>query len=110
MRKFLGLVVGVATQVLFAFTVWHLFRFLKGDAGGGKTGYLWIDAVLSVSFGVLHSALLYPTVREFLTRWIAAPFYGLFYCVVTCVGLLALFAMWATSSTAGGNSRDRRGS
>lgn len=105
MRRILGLVAGIVTHLLFAVTVWRLFRFLSGGIlngdilDGGRAGSLWIDGVLSVSFGVVHSALLYPTVREFLTRWIAAASYGLFFCVVTCAGLLGMFAGWTTSAT-----------
>lgn len=99
MRRFLGLVAGVFTHVLFAVTVWQLFQFLKGSNATAATGSLWIDAALSVSFGLVHSVLLYPTVRESLNRWIAAPFYGLFYCVVACVGLSGMFACWTTSPT-----------
>jgi protein-S-isoprenylcysteine O-methyltransferase Ste14 len=99
MRRLLGLVAGVVTHVLFAVTVWQLFRFLKGSDTAAAAGSLWADALLSVAFGVVHSILLYPTVRETLTRWIEPPFYGLFYCVVTCALLLGMFACWSTSAT-----------
>ena len=97
MRKILGIVAGVVTHALFAVLVWQLFLFLKGSGAAGATGSLWLDAALSVSFGAVHSLLLYPTVRETLTRWIEPPFYGLFYCVVTCAGLLGMFAVWTPS-------------
>ena len=57
MRRILGLVAGVATHVLFAFTVWRLFLFLQGGNTPAAAGSLWIDVVLSVSFGVVHSLL-----------------------------------------------------
>jgi|SRR5579863_399094 len=98
MRRILGLVAGVATHVLFAVLVWQLFYFLKGSGAAAATGSLGIDAALSVLFGVVHSLLLYPTVRETLTRLIEPAFYGLFYCVVTCVSLMGLIACWTTSS------------
>lgn len=97
MRRILGLAAGAATHVLFAVTVWPLFWFLKGSNPASASGSLWIDAALCISFGVVHSLLLYPTVRENLYRWIAPAFYGLFYCVVTCGGLLGMFALWTTS-------------
>ena len=97
MRRILGLFAGVVTHALFAVTVWQLFQFLKGNNAGTVTESLWIDTALSVSFGIGHSLLLYPTIRESLTRWIEPAFYGLIYCVVTCVGLLGMFACWTTS-------------
>ena len=97
MRRISGLVAGVGTHGLFAFTVWHLFWFLKGGQTNAGIGSMWVDVILSISFGVVHSGLLYPTVRETLSRWIAAPFYGLFYCAVTCGCLLGMFASWTTS-------------
>lgn len=99
MRRVLGLAAGVVTHVLFAVTVWRLFLFLMGTAGAGAPAMLWFDGLMSVAFGVVHSALLHPKVREPLTRWIAAPFYGLVYCVVTCAGLLGMFYFWTTSPT-----------
>lgn len=97
MRKIPGLAAGVATHGLFAFTVWHLFWFLKGGQTNAGIGALWGDTLLSISFGVVHSGLLYPAIRETLGRWIMAPFYGLFYCAVTCGCLLGMFACWTTS-------------
>ena len=99
MRRILGLVAGVVTHALFAVTVWQLFQFLRGTSAGIETDALWIDSALSVSFGIVHSLLLYPRVRESLTEWIEPAFYGLFYCAVTCVGLLGMFACWTTSPT-----------
>ena len=32
-RRALGLAAGLATHALFGFTVWHLFWFLRGEAG-----------------------------------------------------------------------------
>ena len=40
-----------------------------------------------------------PAVRERLTRFIPAAFYGCFYCVVTCVSLLLMFAAWQPHPT-----------
>lgn len=97
MRRILGLAAGVITHLLFAVTVWQLFRFLKGSNTATATGSLWLNTALSVSFGVVHSVLLNPNVRESLSRWIEPAFYGLFYCVVTCLGLLGMFACWTAS-------------
>jgi hypothetical protein len=101
MRTFLGGVAGAATHALFAVTVWYLFWFLKGDQPQLNTGIgnLPLNAVLSIAYGAIHSALLHRKVRDPLTRWITAPFYGLFFCVVTSVTLLGLIAGWTTGAT-----------
>ncbi len=93
------MVAGVLTHVLFAVTVYRLFGFLKGEITATGGGSLWLDGAMSLTFGAIHSALLHPSIRGVLTRWIAAPFYGLFYCVVTCAGLLAMFDCWTASPT-----------
>lgn len=99
MARAAGLIAGIATHVLFAYTVWQLFWFLKDGRAGSSAGNLWIDLALALSFAVPHSLLLYPPVRSRLTRVIPAAFYGLFYTVVTCGSLLALFALWQGSDT-----------
>ncbi|WP_252853715.1 NnrU family protein [Aeoliella straminimaris] len=97
MARLAGWVVGIGTHLLFAFTVWHLFWFLKDGRASSDHGSLWIDLALALLFAVPHSVLLYPAVRRALTRSIPPAFYGLFYCVVTCVSLLMLFAGWQGS-------------
>jgi protein-S-isoprenylcysteine O-methyltransferase Ste14 len=76
-------------------TVWQLYWFLAGATTQASTaGNLWIDALLAAQFVIPHSVLLLPAVRSRLTRVIHPAFYGCFYCVVTCLGLLAMFAAW----------------
>ena len=99
MARFAGWTAGIATHLLFAFTVWHLFWFLKDGRMNSASGSLWVDFGLAMMFAVPHSVLLYPAVRKTLTRWIPQAFYGLFYTVVTCVSLLVLFAYWQGSET-----------
>jgi protein-S-isoprenylcysteine O-methyltransferase Ste14 len=111
MRRVAGILFGVATHLLFAFTVWHLVWFLKGpsmaaDAVGpgiavarsGQSSVVFgvvIDAILAGVFAVPHSMLLLPAVRRRLvTAGIAGPFYGCFFCVVTCLTLLLVFFCW----------------
>ncbi len=96
LRRSIGIGFGVLTHILFALTVWYLFRFLSGSLPA-KAGPLWIDLLLALQFAVSHSVLLYPAVRQRLVRWIGAPFYGLFFCCVTCVSLLLTFGLWRTS-------------
>jgi len=103
-----GIAFGLATHGLFAFTVWHLVWFLAGHGPGPGTGPgdasalcrgAVIDAALAAMFAVPHSVLLLPAVRRALTaRFVPQAFYGCFYCVVTCVVLLATILAWQPST------------
>lgn len=97
MARLAGWTAGIGTHVLFAYTVWHLFWFLKDGRASSDHGSLWIDLALALLFAVPHSLLLYPTIRQKITRWIPPAFYGLFYTVVTCLSLLVLFTAWQGS-------------
>jgi protein-S-isoprenylcysteine O-methyltransferase Ste14 len=99
MRRVLGIAAGVVTHALFACTVWRLYWFLKGGVVAAANGALSLDLILALQFGVLHSALLHPIVRDALSRWISPFFYGLFYCASTCVELLVVFSFWQPSPT-----------
>lgn len=102
MRRTAGILFGIGTHVLFAFTVWHLFWFLKGGqpghatADGGAVAHaIAIDALLAVAFAAPHSLLLVPAVRKaIVARGLASPLYGCFYCVVTCLALLTTILCW----------------
>lgn len=98
MRRAWGISFGLAAQALFALTVWHLFWFLKGHPPADHQGWLACDVLLAGQFAAAHSALLYPPVRRRLERWTGASFYGCFFCVATCLGLLAMFALWQPGS------------
>lgn len=95
-----GVLVGIMTQVFFAFTAFHLFLFLK-DGGSQKSSFhpIW-DVLLALQFAIPHSLLLLPPVSRRLQKWIPKAFYGSFYCAVTCASLLFLFHGWTTSSYA----------
>jgi protein-S-isoprenylcysteine O-methyltransferase Ste14 len=106
----LGILVGIGTHVLFAFTVWHLVWFLAGHGPRnvgvetsvsdpvGEAGRLAIDLGLAVLFAVPHSLLLLPAMRRLIVpRWIPGPFYGLFFCAATCVVLLTTIFLWRPS-------------
>src|SRR5258708_3651809 len=100
MPRTVGILAGISAHAVLAFTVWFLYWFLKGGVVVATTTEpLWIDWITSLAFGVVHSALLHPTVRETIGEWIAAPFYGLFFTVVTCAGLLGMILSWQTSPT-----------
>lgn len=93
-RRLFGVGAGIAVHLLFAATVWQLFWFLKNGAAARPEGSLLVDIALALLFAVPHSLLLHPVARKRLSPWIAPSFYGLFYTVVTCVTLLAVFAWW----------------
>jgi len=106
MRRIAGILFGVLTHALFAFTVWHLVWFLAGHGPAGpavaasarEVAPLAVDLGLAVLFAVPHSLLLLPAVRRRLVpHWIPGAFYGLFFCAATCVFLLATIFLWQPS-------------
>ena len=100
-----GVLAGVATHLLFALTVWHLFGFLAGQPPNQPLGVdaphrgwaLAGNALAALAFALPHSGLLHPATRGRLKAWISPAFYGLFFCVATCVTLLLVVATWQTS-------------
>ncbi|MFM7035247.1 MAG: methyltransferase family protein [Planctomycetia bacterium] len=106
MRRTAGILFGVFTHALFAFTVWHLVWFLKGIdpgpsddrdviTGPSVAAAVAIDSLLAAFFAVPHSLFLVPSVRKaIVTRGIAYPLYGCFYCVITCLALLTTIFCW----------------
>jgi len=107
MRRACGILFGVATQALFAVTVWHLVRFLAGSAPRVAAAAVTatdvraavVDGLLAAFFAVPHSVLLLPAVRGRLVKaGIGGPFYGCFFCVVTCVTLLVTILCWQPSA------------
>ena len=85
MRRAVGMAVGVLTHVLFGYTVCRLFPFLQGQASTPPDASsapalpigaaLACDAALAAQFAIIHSALLLPSVRQRLGRWINGYFY-----------------------------------
>ncbi len=100
LARLLGWSIGIGTHLLFAFTVWHLFFFLRdGRPAPESPGpFVVVDGLLSLAFVIPHSLLLWPPCSQRLKRWIRAEFYGCLYCVVTCVSLLVLFHNWRGAS------------
>lgn len=97
--RVLGMLFGIATQLLFVWTVWRLFFFLKdGPSHPVRSFSPLVDLAWSLLFAVPHSLLLWPPVASKLKRFILPAFYGSFNCVVTCVCLLALFSGWTVSA------------
>lgn len=85
---------GVVNHALFAFTVWHVYWFLKGAPPPPEAGSLLFDALLSLVFAVPHSVLLLPAVRKWIESWSPAPLYGCIYCFSTCWTLLTVIFLW----------------
>jgi protein-S-isoprenylcysteine O-methyltransferase Ste14 len=92
-----GISFGVATQLLFAVTVYYLFLFLRDGTNRPAGGWLAIDCVLALQFGVIHSLLLLPRTRAMLSRIIPSQLYGNLFSVATCAGLLLMFGSWQSS-------------
>lgn len=100
MKRRLGIAFGIANQLLFAYTVVHLFLFLSGGHVSAARGALWIDAVLAVQFAAPHSLLLWPPVRRWMRAWIASEFYGCAFCTATCASLLLVIERWRSDPRA----------
>lgn len=99
MRRAVGIAAGTGTHLLFAFTVWRLFWFLKSRSGQLYENWMLMDAALALQFAIPHSVLLLPSTRRKINLVIGRAFYGLLFCVATCFSLLLLFAFWRTSAT-----------
>src|SRR5262249_53311044 len=52
------------------------------------------DGLLILQFAVLHSALLYPAVRDRFERCLPRALFGCFFTLATCFSLLLLIAAW----------------
>jgi len=98
LTRALGVCYGFATQLLFFYTVWYLFWFMRDGASNGVIGdpYL-VNTGLAILFALTHSVMLVPKCRRWLSRWISSAFYDSTFCVATCMSLLILFAYWQTS-------------
>lgn len=94
----LGTLFGLGTQVVFAFTVWRLFWFLRDWIEPGSGSWLLVDALLALQFVVVHSLLLLPSTRSRLTRQLPTELYGCFFCIATCIGLWLTFVGWRGSN------------
>lgn len=94
MRRALGILFGVATQLVFGVTVFFLYRYLAGHSSAQATEGSATNIFLALQFAVPHSILLHPSCRQKLGRWITREFYGLFFCCVTCGSLWLNFIFW----------------
>lgn len=97
-KRAAGMALGIGTQVLFGVTVWYLYWFLAGSTDARPSCSLWVDTVLALQFAIPHSILLHPAAKKRLSPYVTPAFYGLMFCVVTCVSLLTLIYFWQTST------------
>ena len=99
MRRILGISFGLLAQAALIATLWPLFRFLRNDLSHAPEGSLWIDAAAALQFSVVHSLLLFPPTRRWITTRLRSEFYGSLFCLATCVGLWIVFGLWRGSRT-----------
>lgn len=103
MARLGGIAFGAGTQILFLWTAYHLFLFLRGPISASVSGSrpfapLW-DCLLAAFFAWPHSLLLHPAFQKRLKAHVNPMFMGCIHCVTTCVSLLGLFSMWTVSQT-----------
>lgn len=92
-----GLFFGVATQVFFLWTAWHLFLFLRDGAFGPGAFRPWLDTFLAFLFVAPHSVLLFPKVQSTIKQWLPSAWTGCLHCMATCLSLWLLFRFWTAS-------------
>ncbi len=101
MLRMLWIGAGVGAHVLLGVTVWFLFPFLLDGRGAAEAAAvpLWwcADTLLALQFGVSHSLLLLPAVRNRLERFLPRPVYGCLFTATTCLSLLLLILTWQPS-------------
>jgi len=99
--RFLGVVLGLGAHLLLGLTIWYLFPFLQGRdipvAGPATSGWWLQDSLLVLQFGVGHSVLLYPRVRDRLAEYLPGRLHGCFFTLMTCLSLLLLIGAWQSS-------------
>jgi hypothetical protein len=96
----LGMLLALAAHAALGVTVWYLFPFLPGGPvadAGGAAGWWWCDGLLVVQFGLLHSFLLLPAVRQRLGTILPGALHGCLFTLATCFSLLLLIHAWRPS-------------
>jgi len=85
-----GIVFGIATQLLFLWTVVKLFSFLRDQSvASSKPFGFWVDLSLVIGFAIPHSVLLAPWAHQRLKRNLPTGLLGCLHCSVTCLSLLS---------------------
>lgn len=89
---------GIATQLGFAATVPFLIWFMLWGASAVTGVATWSDVLIDVglilAFAVPHSIFLAPPARRVFTRYLPRELFGCWFCLVSCVTLVALFIGW----------------
>ena len=93
-----GIAFGAVTQIAFAITVPLLFLFLKDGSGRDAGSWLGLDTLLALQFAVVHSLLLLPATRSYLSRFMPSQLFGSLFAAATCVGLWLMFGYWRESA------------
>ncbi len=99
LTRFCGIAFGICTQLLFIWTVVHLFLFLRFGGMQSCSHGLLVDIVLSIGFALPHSILLAPPVQKRLKTWLPSSLLGCVHCSVTCLSLLWMFQNWSLHPT-----------
>ena len=94
-----GIAFGIATQLLFLWTVGQLFSFLRFGGTHPSSHWFGIDVLLSIGFAIPHSLLLAPPIQKIIKLWMPAGLLGCLHCSVTCLTLLFMFRNWGNCST-----------
>jgi protein-S-isoprenylcysteine O-methyltransferase Ste14 len=101
MTRLFWICAGVGAHILLGVTVWFLFPFLMDGRGTAESAAapLWwcVDGALALQFGIAHSLLLLPRVRDELERFVPRPLYGCLFTISTCLSLLLLILTWQPS-------------
>lgn len=98
-RRLAGFTFGIGTQALLAVTVVGLFLFLRYGVIRSPGSWILIDCQLALQFANPHSLLLHPRTRSAIKHWVPKEFYGIFFCVCTCINLWLIFAFWQRTTT-----------
>ena len=97
LSRFCGLAFGAGTQLLFLWTAYQLFLFLRGPQGLGHGFHPVRDLLLALFFAWPHSVLLYPATQKWLKSYVHPQLLGCVHCLVTCLSLLMMFPLWSAS-------------
>ncbi len=96
-RKWVGFLFGVATQLLFLWTAYQLFLFLRFGGASLARFHPASDLGWAFLFAWPHSLLLYPPVTRHMKTYIPGGLHGCIHCCATCISLLLLISNWSVS-------------
>lgn len=100
-RRAGGFAVGATAQLMFAVTVVWLYQFLSDTTASAAPSVflpmLLGNVGLALLFAVPHSLLRLPHFQSTIVRAIGREFFGVFYCIVTCLSLWCVFWGWQAS-------------